>query len=139
MELKRYESYIFEKLEKVDSMYRNAKRQAEALSKKDTQKFLLLVQKREVIIKDIENIDNVLNSNELPKSLKCESVLKEINEKYKKIKELNDDNMDIANKLKIDFEKRIHLMKLNKDAMDKGYNAQAQYVKGAYFDKKIGK
>ncbi|HBY20480.1 MAG TPA: hypothetical protein DEG71_05635 [Clostridiales bacterium] len=100
---------------------------------------MLLVQKREVIIKDIENIDNVLNSNELPKSLKCESVLKEINEKYKKIKELNDDNMDIANKLKIDFEKRIHLMKLNKDAMDKGYNAQAQYVKGAYFDKKIGK
>ncbi|HBY20210.1 MAG TPA: hypothetical protein DEG71_04245, partial [Clostridiales bacterium] len=89
MELKRYESYIFEKLEKVDSMYRNAKRQAEALSKKDTQKFLLLVQKREVIIKDIENIDNVLNSNELPKSLKCESVLKEINEKYKKIYQTN--------------------------------------------------
>ncbi|HAN10730.1 MAG TPA: hypothetical protein DCP90_08995 [Clostridiales bacterium] len=140
MELKDYKKHVLEKLDKVKSIYRNSKRQREALLSGDTEKFLRLIDKREDDIKRINELESLLiNCTENYTDKEVDSIKKEIMDKYKKIQEMDRDNQQMANDLKKELYTKVKSINIGKKVINQGYNKQDIYEGGIYIDKTIGK
>ncbi len=138
MEIKEYKKNMYEKLEKVESILRNCKRQKEALEEENTEKFLELVEKREAIIDEMELIEKSIKTMGKYNDNEVDEVLQKISERAVEIQEMDKYNMNNAIHLKDEFAKRIKEMKAGKSAINNGYRVQEQFAHGSYFNQTIG-
>ncbi|OGO81772.1 MAG: hypothetical protein A2Y18_00155 [Clostridiales bacterium GWD2_32_19] len=140
MEFNDYKKYNLEKLDKVNSIYRNSKRQKEALISEDTEKLLRLIEKREDDIKRINELDILLSKSiENYEDKEVDSIKKEIIDKYREVQEMDKDNQKTADNLKKGLYVKIHSINIGKKVINQGYQKKDLYEGGIYIDKIIGK